>query len=64
MDKKKAPLEQWDFFWVVDPPLFDYNEEEKRWEAAHHAFTRPRDGDLPFLETDPAKCAAGATTSS
>ena len=45
----------WNFCWVVDPPLFDYNDEEKRWEAAHHAFTRPRDADLPFLETDPGK---------
>ena len=45
----------WDCFWVVDPPLFDYNEEEKRWEAAHHAFTRPRDQDLEFIEKDPGR---------
>jgi aspartyl-tRNA synthetase len=46
---------QWRFLWVVDPPLFEYDEEAKTWAAAHHAFTRPRDQDLPHLETDPGK---------
>ncbi len=46
---------KWDFLWVVDPPLFEYDEESGRWAAAHHAFTRPRDQDLQFLETDPGR---------
>jgi aspartyl-tRNA synthetase len=46
---------KWDCFWVVDPPLFEFDEAEKRWVAAHHAFTRPRDDDLPHLESDPAR---------
>jgi len=46
---------QWRFLWVVDPPLFEYDEESRSWAAAHHAFTRPRDQDLPFLETDPGR---------
>ncbi len=46
---------QWRFLWVVDPPLFEYDEEEKTWAAAHHAFTRPHDEDLQYLETDPGK---------
>ncbi|HTN52366.1 MAG TPA: aspartate--tRNA ligase [Anaeromyxobacter sp.] len=46
---------QWKFLWVVNPPLFEYDEEAKVWAAAHHAFTRPHDGDLQFLETDPGK---------
>ena len=41
---------KWDFCWVVDPPLFDYNEDEKRWEAAHHAFTMPQEACLADLE--------------
>ncbi len=46
---------KWDFLWVVDPPLFEYDEESRRWAAAHHAFTRPRDQDLQYLETDPGR---------
>jgi aspartyl-tRNA synthetase len=46
---------KWRFLWVVDPPLFEYDEEAGRWAAAHHAFTRPRDQDLPYLESDPGR---------
>ena len=45
----------WRFLWVVDPPLFEYEEESGKWAAAHHAFTRPHDEDLEYLETDPGK---------
>jgi aspartyl-tRNA synthetase len=45
----------WNFLWVVDPPLFEYDEESGQWAAAHHAFTRPRDQDLQYLETDPGR---------
>jgi aspartyl-tRNA synthetase len=50
-----GPGGQWRFLWVVDPPLFEYDEEAKSWAPAHHAFTRPRDQDLPYLETDPGR---------
>jgi aspartyl-tRNA synthetase len=46
---------QWRFLWVVDPPLFEYDEQSGQWAAAHHAFTRPRDQDLQYLETDPGR---------
>jgi len=46
---------QWRFLWVVDPPLFEFDDESGKWAAAHHAFTRPRDQDLPYLETDPGR---------
>lgn len=43
------------FVWVVDFPLFKYNDEEKRWESEHHPFTAPRDEDLQILEKSPDK---------
>jgi aspartyl-tRNA synthetase len=43
------------FLWVVDPPLFEYDDEKKTWAAAHHAFTRPHDDCVAFLDTDPGK---------
>jgi aspartyl-tRNA synthetase len=45
----------WKFLWVVDPPLFEYDDDKKRWAAAHHAFTRPHDDCVGLLETDPGK---------
>ena len=46
------------FLWVVDFPMFEWNEEEQRWGAAHHAFTSVHDEDLDKLVTDPANCRA------
>jgi len=46
---------KWNLLWVVNPPLFEYDEESKTWSAAHHAFTRPVDEHVELLETDPAR---------
>jgi aspartyl-tRNA synthetase len=46
------------FCYIVDFPLFEYDEEERRWVAAHHMFTMPHDKDLDFLETDPGRVRA------
>jgi len=46
---------RWEFLWVVDPPLFELDEDKGTWAAAHHAFTRPHDEDLPYLRTDPGR---------
>ncbi len=46
---------KWNFLWVVDPPLFEYDDERKGWVAAHHAFTRPHDDHVDLLEKDPGK---------
>ena len=43
------------FVWVVDFPLFKYNNEEKRWESEHHPFTSPAKEDLSILESSPDK---------
>ncbi len=47
--------DQWKFCWVINPPLFEYDEEGKRWAAAHHAFTRPHDEHLDLIAHDPGK---------
>jgi aspartyl-tRNA synthetase len=46
---------RWEFLWVVDPPLFEFDEEHGTWAAAHHAFTRPHDQDVPYLRSDPGR---------
>ena len=46
------------FLWVVDFPMFEWNEEESRWNAAHHPFTSVHDEDLEKLTSDPARCRA------
>jgi aspartyl-tRNA synthetase len=48
------------FAWIVDFPLLEYDEEEKRWVAMHHMFTSPKDEDLEILTTDPGKVRAKA----
>lgn len=50
----------WEPLWVVDFPMFEYDEEAKRWTACHHPFTSPKDGHEDFLATDPGKCLAKA----
>jgi aspartyl-tRNA synthetase len=46
------------FLWVTNFPMFEYDEGEKRWMAAHHPFTSPHDEDMDKLETDPAMVRA------
>ncbi len=48
------------FSWVVEFPMFAYDEEEGGWAAMHHPFTSPRPQDRELLETDPGKCRAQA----
>jgi aspartyl-tRNA synthetase len=50
----------WEPLWVVDFPMFEYDDENKRWSACHHPFTAPKDEHLPFLESDPGRCLAKA----
>ena len=55
-----ANEDEFNFVWVVDFPLFEWNEDENRWEAMHHPFTSPKEEDLEYLETDPSRVKARA----
>jgi aspartyl-tRNA synthetase len=50
----------WRPLWVVDFPMFEYDDESKEWKARHHPFTGPKDGHEAFIETDQAKAYAKA----
>mgnify|MGYP002783882775 CR=1 FL=1 len=50
----------WKPLWVVDFPMFEYDEENDRWAAMHHPFTSPKDGHEDFLATDPGQAIAKA----
>ncbi|MCH8179184.1 MAG: aspartate--tRNA ligase [Proteobacteria bacterium] len=59
---KKAGLfeDRWAPLWVVDFPMFEYDDESERWNAVHHPFTAPKDGHEDYMDTDPGKCIAKA----
>ncbi|MDA1316133.1 MAG: aspartate--tRNA ligase [Acidobacteria bacterium] len=48
------------FLWVTDFPMFEWDEDEQRWNAAHHPFTSVHDSDLPYLLSEPHRCRSKA----
>jgi len=59
-EKNHLSCEAWAPVWVLDFPMFEYDEEAKRWTACHHPFTSPRDEHIELLDSDPGKCLAKA----
>ncbi|MDM0043705.1 aspartate--tRNA ligase [Variovorax dokdonensis] len=59
---KKAGLfdDRWAPLWVVDFPMFEYDEEGQRWSAVHHPFTSPKDGHEDLMDSAPDQCLAKA----
>jgi aspartyl-tRNA synthetase len=51
---------EWDPVWIVDFPMFEYNEEETRWEALHHPFTAPANESIENLQKNPGECLSRA----
>lgn len=52
--------DKWAPLWVVDFPMFEYDEDAERWNAVHHPFTAPKDGHENLMDTDPGACIAKA----
>ena len=52
--------EAWCPLWVVDFPMFEYDEDDKRWVACHHPFTSPKDDHIDLLASNPGECLAKA----
>ncbi len=50
--------DEFSFLWVTDFPMFEYSKEDERWYAKHHPFTRPKDEDMQYIDTDPGKVHA------
>lgn len=50
------PKDGWNFLWVVDFPMFDWDDANRRWVALHHPFTSPNPDQFPILESDPGAC--------
>ncbi|TSA00178.1 MAG: aspartate--tRNA ligase [Rhodocyclaceae bacterium] len=59
-DKGYVDGSAWRPLWVVDFPMFEYDEDNQRWAACHHPFTSPKDGHEALLATDPGACLAKA----
>jgi aspartyl-tRNA synthetase len=60
VDLKLYDPKAMNFSWIVEFPMFEYDQEEKRWNSMHHPFTAPRPQDVPMLDTDPGKARAVA----
>ncbi|MBX3609293.1 MAG: aspartate--tRNA ligase [Hydrogenophaga sp.] len=59
LGKKNGLFEdRWAPMWVVDFPMFEYDDEDDRWTAVHHPFTAPKDGHEDFMVSDPGRCIA------
>jgi aspartyl-tRNA synthetase len=55
-DLKLIPAGTWNFLWVVDFPMFEWDDDGKRWVALHHPFTSPNPDQFEILGTDPGAC--------
>ncbi len=57
-DLKLIPEGKWNFLWVIDFPMFEWDDEGKRWVALHHPFTSPNPDQFGILESDPGACVS------
>jgi len=57
-DMNLIPSNEWRMLWVTDFPMFQYDEDTKRWVSEHHPFVMPRPDQLHLLESDPGQCVS------
>jgi aspartyl-tRNA synthetase len=55
-----APADLLAFAWVVDFPMFEWDEDDQKWTFSHHPFTMPKEEDLPYIESDPGRVFSNA----
>src|SRR5690349_5525108 len=60
LDWKRKNPKAMNFSWIVEFPMFDFDQEEQRWNSMHHPFTAPRPQDVHLLETNPGNARAVA----
>ncbi len=58
--EKGHAVNEWRPLWVVDFPMFEWNEDDKRWDALHHPFTSPKPGHEDWLASDPGRALSRA----
>ena len=59
-DRGLIPADQWNFVWVMDWPLVEWNDDERRWDSVHHPFTAPHPDDLQQLNDRPGEVRSRA----
>jgi aspartyl-tRNA synthetase len=59
-DNDLIPHDRWEFVWVTEPPVVEWNDTEQRWDAVHHPFTAPTEASLGLMDSDPGQMAARA----
>jgi aspartyl-tRNA synthetase len=56
--RRLVPADRWEFLWITDWPMFEWDEDAGRWDALHHPFTAPREDALDLLERAPGEVPA------
>ncbi|HSJ46239.1 MAG TPA: aspartate--tRNA ligase [Euzebyales bacterium] len=59
-DNELIPPDRWEFVWITEPPVVEWNDTEQRWDAVHHPFTAPTDASLDLMDSEPGRMAARA----
>jgi len=59
-DNGLVPVDRWEFVWVTEPPVVEWNDTEQRWDAVHHPFTTPTEASLDLMDSAPGQMAARA----